>query len=103
MVCDIDVTLRLRDADVHVRLQEDLDHADAGKRLRLDVLDIVDRGRKHPFVGRDNSAGHVIRRQTGIAPHDRDDRDADIGKDVGRGPDRRQGAERRLSWIQACN
>ncbi len=31
-------------ADVHVRLEEDLDDADAVERLRLDVLDVVDRG-----------------------------------------------------------
>jgi hypothetical protein len=85
--------LRLCGVDVHARLEEDLDDAHAGKRLRLDMLDVVDGGRERSLVWGDDPAGHVIRREAGIAPHRRDDRDADIGKDVSRGPDRRQRAE----------
>ena len=37
--------LRLSGVDVDIRLKEDFDDAHAGKRLRLDMLDIVDGGR----------------------------------------------------------
>ena len=79
--------LRLRGVDVDVRLEEDLDDADAGQRLRLDMLDVVDGGRQRALVGRDDAAGHVVRRQAGIAPDDRNDGNADIGKNVGRRPE----------------
>ena len=38
--------LRDRRLDVGARLEEDLDDRDAAQRLRLDVLDVVDRGRQ---------------------------------------------------------
>ena len=85
--------LRLRSIDVHVRLEVDLDDADAGQRLRLDVLDIVDGCGQHALVRGDDPTRHVVRREAGVAPDDRDDRNADIGKNVGRGPDRRERAE----------
>ena len=85
--------LRLRGADVDARLEVDFDDAVAGQRLRFDMLDVIDRRRERPFVGRDDAARHVVRRQAGIAPNDRDDRDADIGKNVGRRSDRRKRAE----------
>ena len=85
--------LRLRSIDVHVRLEVDLDDADARQRLRLDVLDIVDGCGQHALVRGDDPTRHVVRREAGVAPDDRDDRNADIGKNVGRGPDRRERAE----------
>jgi hypothetical protein len=85
--------LRLRSIDVHIRLEVDLDDADAGQRLRLDLLDIVDGCEQHALVRGDDPTRHVVRREAGVAPDDRDDRNADIGKNVGRGPDRRERAE----------
>ena len=57
------------------------------------MFDIIDGGGKDAFVRRDNSAGHVVGRQARIAPDDRDDGNADIGKDIGRGPNGRQHAK----------
>ncbi len=43
IVCEIAVTCAMRGLDVRARLEEDLDDRDARQRLRLDVLDVVDR------------------------------------------------------------
>ena len=85
--------LRLRRVDVDVRLEEDFDDAGSGQRLRLDVLDVVDRRRQRALVGSDDAARHVVRRQAGIAPDRRNDGNADIGKNVGRRPQRRERPE----------
>ena len=85
--------LRHRRVDVDGGLEEDLDHAVAGQRLRFKVLDVVDLRGERAFVVVDDAAGHVLRRQAGVSPHDADHRNVDIGKDVGRSPDRRQRAE----------
>jgi hypothetical protein len=85
--------LRLRGIDVDSRLEEDFDNAHSRKRLRLDVFNIIDRGGEDAFVRRDNSAGHIVRRQAGVAPDDRDDRNADVGENIGRRSDRRKRPE----------
>ena len=45
-VCEMAVTCAIGHLDLDARLEEDLDDADAGERLRLDVLDVVDGGRQ---------------------------------------------------------
>ena len=78
--------LRDRGLDLRVRLEEDLDDADAGEGLRLDVLDVVDRRRQGPLVAPDDPVRHLRRGQAAVAPHRADDRDVDVGEDVDRRP-----------------
>ena len=85
--------LSQRRVDVDVRLEEDLDDPVAGERLRLDMLDIVDLSAQRPLVVVDHAPRHVVRRQAVVGPHDRDNRNADIRKDVSWGPDCRGHAE----------
>lgn len=59
-------------------------------RVALDVVDVVDRRRQGPLVGRDHPAGHVVRRQAAIGPGHRDHRHPDFRKDVDRRPKRRE-------------
>ncbi len=79
--------------DIDVLLKENLDHAVAGERLRFDVLDIGDLGGQVAFVIIDDAARHVVGRQTIISPHHADDRNIDVGKDVGWRGNRRAHAE----------
>ena len=76
--------LRQRGVDVDVRLEEDFDDAVAGQRLRFDMLDVVDLRAQRALVIIDDAAGHVVRRQAIIGPHHADDRNADVGENVGR-------------------
>ena len=87
--------LRQRRGDVDVLLKEDLDHAVAGERLRFDVLDVADLGGQVALVEVDHAAGHVVRQQPVIGPHDADHRNVDVGKDVGRREQRGADAEQR--------
>ena len=76
-------------ANVGTLLEEHLDDADAGVRVRLDVLDVVDRRGQRPLELGDHAAGHLLRRQSGIAPDHRDHRDSDFREYVdGRAPGR---------------
>ncbi len=80
----------LRQAHLHlrVRLEENADDGRAIVRLRLDVLDVVDRGGEGALVNRDDALLHLLRRDPVVAPDDADHRDIDVGKDVYRhGPD----------------
>ena len=70
--------------DLGVRLEVDLDDADAVERLALDVLDVVDGGRQDALVGRDDPLFHVLRRHARVVERDGDDRDVDHREDVGR-------------------
>ncbi len=71
-------------ANIHVGMEEDLDDPDADQRLRLDVVDIVDRG-GHSALGVGHDAvGDLIRRQTGVLPDHGDHGYIDAGKDVRR-------------------
>jgi len=75
---------------VDARLEEDLGDADGGVGGRLDVLDIVDGRGERALEQRRHAAGHLLRRQAGVLPDDRDDRDADVGEDIDRRAQRRQ-------------
>jgi hypothetical protein len=71
-------------ADIDIGMEEDLDDSDAHQRLRLDVVDIVDRG-GHAALGIAHDAvGNLIRRKTAVVPHHGDHRYIDVGKDVRR-------------------
>ena len=70
-------------ADVHTWLEEDLDDAHAGQRLRFDMFDVVEDGAQGAFVGVDHPTGHGVRREAVVLPDHGDHGDADIGKYVG--------------------
>ncbi len=74
-----------RRADVDARLEVDLHDAHAGQRGAFQVVDAVDDGGEVAFVGRDDAARHLVRRQAGVGPGDPDHRHADVGEDVRRG------------------
>ena len=57
------------------------------------MLDVVDGGRQRALELRRDAPGHLIGRQTGILPDDADDRNADVGEDVGRRSQRGQRAD----------
>jgi hypothetical protein len=76
--------LRVRGRDVDAGLEEDLDDAESAVRVRLDVLDVVDRRRQHALIQRRDAPGHLVRRQARVRERGRDDRNADVRKDVGR-------------------
>ena len=78
-------------ADVDIGLEENLDDAKAVVGIGLDMFDVVDGRRQGALERRRNAARHLVGRQAGILPDHADDRDADVGKDVGRRP---QGGQR---------
>ncbi len=85
--------LRQRGFDVHVRLEVDLDDADARIGVRFDRSHVADRRRDRVLGERRDPRGHVLRRQPVKVPDDRDDRDVDLLEDVGRGRHDRRDAE----------
>ena len=87
--------LSQRGADVDALLEEDFDDAVAVERLRFDVLDVGDLSGQRALIIVDDAARHVVRQQTVVGPYDADDRNVDVGEDVGRRPQRRQDAEDR--------
>ena len=85
--------MRERSGDIDVFLKEDLHDAVAGQRRRLEVLDVADLRRERALVIIDDAAGHVVGRQPVVSPYDGDDRNVDIGENVGRRRQRRAHAE----------
>jgi len=85
--------LRGGGADIDRGMKEDLDDADAGQRLALDMVDIGHRRGKLAFVIIDHPAGHIVGRESAIGPHSRYDGNLDVGKYVGRRLHHRQTAE----------
>ena len=70
-------------ADVDVRLEENLDDADAVIGIRGDVLDVVDGGRQRALERRDDAPRHLVRRQAGVLPDHADHGNPDLRKNVG--------------------
>ncbi len=66
-------------------LEINLHHGNADQRLRLNVVDIVDRGGQRAFGQGDDAVGHIHGRQALILPDDADHRNIDVGENVGRG------------------
>ena len=85
--------LRERRGQVGAAVEEHLDHGHAVVRLRLDALDVVDRGRHAALEIGDDPAFHLLGGEAVVAPDDADDRDVDVGEDVGRHPHDRQRAD----------
>ena len=68
--------------DVDLRMKKYFDESDAVERLRLDVLDVVDRSGHAPLAVGHDAVGHFLRRKAGEVPHHRDHRNVDVGEDV---------------------
>src|SRR5208337_2993440 len=66
------------------------DYTQAIVSIGFDMLDIVDGRRQSALELRRHTARHLIRRQAGILPDDRNDRDTNVRKNVDRGPQRRK-------------
>ncbi len=73
-----------RFVNIGVRVEENLDDADAVERLALGVLDAADGRGEDAFVHRGDARFHVARRHAGIIERHRDHRDIDFRKDVRR-------------------
>jgi hypothetical protein len=58
-----------RSRSIGVLSKEDFDHAVAGERLRLDVLDISDLCRQIPLVKVDHAARHIVGQQAVVGPY----------------------------------
>ena len=67
----------------HVGVKKYLYHAHAVERLRLDMLDIVDRGCQGALKTDSDALGHLFRGKTVVAPDRHDDGNIDVGEDVG--------------------
>jgi len=74
----------LRDARFHfcAFMEKNFDDRDAVVTLRLDVLNVVNRGRHRAFADRDEALFHFLGCDARIAPNHADDRDVDSGKNV---------------------
>src|SRR4029077_19719652 len=66
-------------------LQEYLDDSYSVQRLRFDVLDIVDRSGERSLCDANDPVSHVLRYEPVVTPDNADNRNIDIGKDIGRG------------------
>ena len=77
-------------ADIDIRLEEDLDDAEAVIGIGDDMLDVVDGRRQRALERCRDAAGHLVRRKASILPNHADHGDADIGEDVGRRAQRRE-------------
>ena len=86
--------LRERRLNIRVRLEKDLDDGNAGKRLRLCMLDVVDkRGDAALNVARD-AQFHFLRLKTVVGPDQADDGNIDRRKNVrGRAHEHHRGQE----------
>ena len=66
-------------------LEINLHHRNAHQGLRLNMVDIVDRGGQRAFGQGDDAAGHIHGRKALVLPDDADHRNIDVGENVGRG------------------
>ena len=62
--------LRNGGSNIYVRLEIHLDHGNADQGLRLDVVDIVDRGGQRALGQGDDAVGHIHGRKALVLPHD---------------------------------
>jgi hypothetical protein len=76
--------LRHRGGDVGARMQEEADDGHAVEALALESLDVADVAGQRVLAELRDLLLHLLRRQTAVRPDDADDRDVDLGKDVGR-------------------
>ena len=94
MPCGILAQRRLRDRgdlrhrlrDIYVGVEVYLDDGDAVQRLRLGVLDVVDRRGQAALELHHDPVAQLLRRESGIVPDDGHDRNIDIREDIDRRP-----------------
>jgi hypothetical protein len=78
-----------RHGNVDLRLEENLDDANAVERLRLNVLNVIDRRCQSALALPHNALRHLLRRQAGIGPYHGDNGNINIRKNIrGRPHDR---------------
>jgi len=82
-----------RGSNFCIGVEENLDDIDAVISLALDVLDVVNRRCERSLEDGSDAARELRRRHTGVLPDNADDRDIDIRKNVGRGPQDYQRAD----------
>ena len=70
--------------NVALRLEINLDDADAVVGVAFDMVEALDRRGQLAFVIEGDAARHVLRQKTGIGPDHRDDRNTNIREHVGR-------------------
>ena len=88
-VCEIAVTCAVAASILAPGWKKILMTDDAGERLALDVLDVVDGRGERALVVRDDALLHLLGRQARVVPDDGDDRDVDVREDVRRHPEDR--------------
>ena len=86
--------LRDCEVEIHVRLEVDLLNRQTVESLRLDVLDAADIGADRILAVGADALLHLGRRQAGVAPHHRDDGNADLRKNIRRHRPDRDAAEK---------
>ena len=86
---------QLRDGgfDFGVGMEEYLDNGQAGERLGLHVLDVVDGSGEGALAADSDDFGHFLGGNAAVGPDDADDRDVDFGEDVGGHAESGQDAE----------
>ena len=70
--------------NVGARLKEDLDDGDARQGLRFDVLDVAHQRGDPAFDVGGDALLHLLRLQAIVGPHETDDWNVDVGKNVHR-------------------
>ena len=84
-----------RKIEAHVRLKEDFLDCDPAQRLPLQVLDAVHVGADGILAVGGDALLHLRGAEAGVLPDHGDDRDVDLGEDVGRHADDRGDAEKK--------
>ena len=74
-------------------VEVDLDDAEGGIGIRLDVLDVVDRRRQCALKRGDDAPGHLVGRQALVLPGHADDRNVDARKNIDRHAQRGERAD----------
>ena len=77
----------LRDGGLNIGggAEVNLHYGHTGKRLRIDVVNVIDERSQSALGGRSDAICHLLRCQTLIVPNDANDRDVDFRKDIRRG------------------
>jgi len=76
-----------------VWLKKDLYDSDAVQRLRLNVLNVIDRCAQRTFCDGYDPTRHLVRREPGVLPYNTHHWNVDIGEDVRWGAEDRYRAQ----------
>src|SRR5258708_29541530 len=72
----------VRGGDIDGWVEVELDEAKGGIRIRLEVLEVVDRRRQRALERGDDAPGHLVGRQALVLPGHADNRDIDARKNI---------------------